>query len=176
MSLTIPFYVIVVFSKTILVMTGFDAKLATLLNIILVAVYMITTPISGFLSDKVSEKMILMASVLLTLFFIYPFMAIIQSNELYLIIPAFVVAGILIGFYQGAVPSFSAKCFDVKVRASGVSLAYNLPAIVFGGTAPMIVNAIMNSSGKIIPVAYYVMFGCLCTISALIYSFLKDSK
>ena len=162
MGLTIPFYVIVVFSRTIMINNGFEPKIATLLNCFLVLVYMICVPFAGIMADKLGERKILMAGSLGLALFAFPFFYFIKSGDLKSVIFACTIGGLLIGLYQAAVPTFCARCFPIEVRASGVSLSYNLPAIIFGGTAPMIVTYIMKlSSGDAMPVGFYVAFGCI---------------
>lgn len=164
MGLTIPFYVIVVFSKTIMIWTGFDAKTATIINSLLVFIYMVTVPISGYFVDKVGERAMLLIGSIGMIVFAFPFIISLKTGNHTIIIFAGIIAGILIGIFQSAVPSFSAKVFPTAVRASGVSLGYNLPAILFGGTAPMIVTYIMKlSNGNPTPVAFYIIFGCLAS-------------
>jgi MFS family permease len=172
MGLTIPFYVLVVFSKQILTQVGFSPDKATLLNAWLVFVYMWVTLLSGYLSDKIGEKKVLFFSALSTALFAFVFFACVQMAQMLPVFLAFTVAGFLIGMFQGAVPVFSARSFPVSIRASGVSLSYNVPAILFGGTAPMLVTAMMNyTQGNLTFVAFYVMFGSIC---AAISCFLKS--
>jgi MHS family proline/betaine transporter-like MFS transporter len=176
MGLTIPFYVLVVFSKHVLMDMGFVAHTATLLNAWLVFVYMCTTPFSGYLTDRVGESKVLFWSAVGMAIFIYPFFLIIETSNLPMIIIAFFIAGLLIGLFQGAVPIFSARAFPISVRASGVSLGYNIPAILFGGTAPMLVTALMKAfNGAVLPVALYVIFGSLCAASIAWRSFYLSS-
>jgi MHS family proline/betaine transporter-like MFS transporter len=180
MGLTIPFYVIVVFSKTIMVWAGFDGKMATILNCILIFTYMITVPFFGMLVDKIGERKVLMIGSFGMLLFAIPFISGIKTGDFVSVLFVLIVAGILIGIYQSAVPSFSAKAFPVQTRASGVSLSYNIPAILFGGTAPMIVTYIVNKSGgDVIPVAYYLAFGCFFAFVSSFFSkknFQKEIK
>jgi MHS family proline/betaine transporter-like MFS transporter len=174
MGLTIPFYVIVVFSKTIMVGIGFAPQIATMLNCLLVFVYMATVPIAGFFVDKVGERRILLIGSIGMILFAFPFLYGLKSGDFGMIIAVNIIAGILIGIFQSAVPSFSAKAFPTAVRASGISLSYNIPAIIFGGTAPMIVTYITKlSGGNIIPIGFYLLFGCLF---AGITSFLSGFK
>lgn len=171
MGLTIPFYAIVVFSKNIMIDQGITEISATLINCLLVITYMFTAPLSGYLSDKSNERILLLIGGAGLLVFSYPFFYMMKSGSLALVVCSSIVAGFLIGMYQGAVPSFCAKCFNIRVRASGVSLGYNLPAIVFGGTAPMIVTAIMQySNGNLLFVSFYIIFGCSAGILSALYS------
>jgi MHS family proline/betaine transporter-like MFS transporter len=171
MGLTIPFYVVVVFSKTIMIWMGFEAKIATLLNSMLIFIYMIVVPFAGMLVDKIGDRKMLMIGSFGMFLFSVPFIYALKSGDLTSVIFVLVVAGILIGVYQSAVPLFSARAFPVEIRASGVSLSYNLPAILFGGTAPMIVTYIVNATnGNFTPVAFYLAFGCFFAFFASFFS------
>jgi MHS family proline/betaine transporter-like MFS transporter len=171
MGLTIPFYVIVVFSKSILMNVGFEPKIATFLNCLLIFVYMISVPFFGYLVDKTGERKMLTFGALFMILFAFPFLYAFKSHNFSLIVFANFIAGIIVGMFQSAVPSFCTKMFPTSVRASGVSLSYNLPAIIFGGTAPMIVTYIIQiNQGNIIPVGYYIVFGSMCALIASIFS------
>lgn len=176
--LSIPFYGMVVFSKGIMVSQGVSSFLATLLNTFLIIIYMMTTAFSGYLSDKSSERIMLLVGGIGLFIFAYPFFLLIKTGNVIIMTLASMITGFLIGMYQGAAPSFCVKCFDIKVRASGIALGYNIPAIIFGGTAPMVITAIMQyTGGNLLFVAFYVMFGCfvgsLCSILSIKYIDLK---
>ena len=83
--------------------------------------------------------------------------------------------GVLIGAYQGVVPTLFVTAFPVAVRSSGVSLSYNIPAVLFGGTAPMILT-LFAKHGGLVTTAYYVIFGCLCSTISLIYLLRKPNN
>jgi MHS family proline/betaine transporter-like MFS transporter len=171
MGLTIPFYVIVVFSKTIMVWIGFGTKMATFLNCLLIFIYMIVVPFAGILVDKIGDRKMLMIGSLGMLLFSMPFIYALKSSNLSSVIFAIVIAGVFIGIYQSAVPAFSARAFPVSIRASGVSLSYNLPAILFGGTAPMIVTYIVNATGgSFTQVGFYLAFGCFFAFISSFFS------
>ena len=52
-----------------------------------------------------------------------------------------------------------AELFPARVRSVGLSLAYNVAVMIFGGFAQFIVTWLIKSTGSSMAPAYYVMFG-----------------
>lgn len=55
--------------------------------------------------------------------------------------------------FYGAVGGMLARVFPVNVRYTGLSLAYQLSALVVGGGTPVLAQAILNATGSIVGVA-----------------------
>ena len=177
MGLTIPFYVIIVFSNAIMINAGFQVKIAILLNSMIVFICMMFVPVGGIMADKFGERKILIIGSIGMAIFAFPFFYFIQNQEVMKVAISCIVGAIFIGLYQGAVPVFCAKSFPIEVRASGVSLSYNLPGIIFGGTAPLIVTYIIKlNDGNIIPVGFYILFGCSAAFFARTVKSIKIFK
>ena len=176
MTITIPIYTIAIFSKTMMVaMLGYDEKIASLAHVMVVAIFTLTAPFFGYLSDKINGKKILLVSAIATAICIYPFISALISGNLVYVFTLYTIMGVLIGAYQGVVPTLFVTAFPVAVRSSGVSLSYNIPAVLFGGTAPMILT-LFAKHGGLVTTAYYVIFGCLCSTISLIYLLRKPNN
>ena len=65
----------------------------------------------------------------------------------------------LIGIYYGPLSTAVAEQFPPGVRSTGLSLAYNLAVMMFGGFAQFFVTWLIGATGQPIAAAYYVMFG-----------------
>ncbi len=59
-----------------------------------------------------------------------------------------------------------AEQFPVEVRSTGVSVAYNVAVMVFGGFAPLIVTWLSKVLGTPVAPSFYVLFACLLTLLA----------
>ncbi|HAB01505.1 MAG TPA: MFS transporter, partial [Pseudomonas sp.] len=69
-----------------------------------------------------------------------------------------------IGGFFGPAPTALAEQFPVEVRSTGVSVAYNVAVMVFGGFAPLIVTWLSKALGTPVAPAFYVLFACLLTL------------
>jgi len=69
-----------------------------------------------------------------------------------------------IGGFFGPAPTALAEQFPVEVRSTGVSVAYNVAVMVFGGFAPLIVTWLSKVLGTPVAPSFYVLFACLLTL------------
>jgi MFS family permease len=55
--------------------------------------------------------------------------------------------GVAVGLIAGVLPSFFSELFDTRVRYTGVSIAYQAPAVLVGGFTPMIATWLVAQAG-----------------------------
>ena len=174
MTVTIPFYTINVFAKTVMtLMLGYTNTIVTAVHVVITIVFMVSAILFGYISDKLDGKKILLVSTILMALFIYPFIWSLNSKDIILVFVMSVIAGILIGSFQGVFPTLIVQSFPVNVRSCGVGLSYSIPAALFGGTAPMILTFLVKNCNSIFGIVYYVLFGCILTIAGLLYLIYK---
>lgn len=83
-----------------------------------------------------------------------------------------------IGGFFGPAPTALAEQFPVQVRSTGVSVAYNVAVMVFGGFAPLIVTWLSKVLGTPVAPAFYVLFACVLTLlgTYCLYEAPKEKK
>ena len=121
-----------------------------ILNLILLAaiVQFVWQPVAAKLSEKFGIRSILIWGLVLTLIVTPPFFLAIQSkNELFLAI-TIVVNTIGATAYYAMLATALSEAFPARVRYTGVSLAYQLCATIFGGTTPIIAQWLLNTTGN----------------------------
>ncbi|MDN5485435.1 MAG: MFS transporter, partial [Pseudomonas sp.] len=69
-----------------------------------------------------------------------------------------------IGGFFGPAPTALAEQFPIEVRSTGVSVAYNVAVMVFGGFAPLIVTWLSKVLGTPVAPSFYVLFACVLTL------------
>jgi MHS family shikimate/dehydroshikimate transporter-like MFS transporter len=78
-------------------------------------------------------------------------------------VAAVIWLAIVLGFAVGngamfaTQPAFFSELFGANVRYSGVSLGYQVSAVIAGGLAPFIATALLAWAGSYWPVALYIM-------------------
>src|SRR5699024_1778178 len=120
-----------------------------ILNLILLAaiVQFVWQPVAAKLSEKFGIRSILIWGLVLTLIVTPPFFFAIQSkNELFLAV-TIVVNTIGATAYYAMLATALSEAFPARVRYTGVSLAYQLCATIFGGTTPIIAQWLLNTTG-----------------------------
>jgi hypothetical protein len=69
--------------------------------------------------------------------------------------------------YYGPFGALIAALFPANVRSIGLSLAYNVAVMVFGGFGPLLVTWLIESTGSPLAPTYYVMSGLTLSIVAV---------
>lgn len=165
---TVPFYIIAIYtiaySKNHL---GLSQSDALLINSLAMASMFITIFPAARLADKMGRKWVLLMSITAMIVLAYPAFLLMQSglevsvdtsvspavttflhpaNFMSVLIGQCILAMIL-GWYLGPIPATLVEIFPTSVRYTGMSLAYNLCAIL-GGFTPSIAEYMIKSSGS----------------------------
>lgn len=112
------------------------------------AVAFVAWPLSAAVSDKVGRKPVLLIGALLILLMGFPFFWLVDTRSLPLTWLAIVVLyGLAVGMIAGVLPAFFSELFDTSVRYTGVSIAYQAPAVIIGGFTPMIATWLVALNG-----------------------------
>jgi MFS family permease len=118
-------------------------------------------PLVAILSDRHGRRPFLLAGAALMLVGLQPLFSHVQGA------PGFgsllfmqITLCIFLGIFYGPLSTAVAEQFDTTVRSRGLSLAYNLAVMIFGGFAPFLVTFLIDFTGDPLAAAYYVMFGC----------------
>jgi MFS transporter, MHS family, proline/betaine transporter len=173
-SVTMPFYLTTVFFITFMkkhLGTGADEALEiSMFNMIAM---LITIPISAWASDTLGRRRIMMIFGSLMFVSVYPLFSVFEPGQDPLILgSAQFVFCLLLGAYMGPVAAMLVELFPTSVRFSGMAIAYNLSAAIFGGSAPLVCEWLLKATGNDQSIAYYVMACNFLSLVAL-YSY-KD--
>jgi len=123
------------------------------------AVISICSPITGWLSDKVGRKWLLGGASAAMLVLAWPLFSMIVSQPSLQTLCIFqAVFGLLIATYTGPILAALSETFPTKVLSTGLSVAYNLAVMTFGGFASLILTCLIQATGTATAPAFYVMF------------------
>ncbi|MEQ3554392.1 MFS transporter [Pseudonocardia nematodicida] len=103
------------------------------------AVFMITLPLWGMLSDRFGRRPIFIAYSIAFLVLTLPLLAALDGSALRLF-AIMCVALFFLGAFVGIMPAYFAELFPTEVRASGIGVPYSFAVAIFGGTAPYILT------------------------------------
>jgi MHS family proline/betaine transporter-like MFS transporter len=108
------------------------------------------SPVFGHLSDVYGRYRVMGIFGVLGLCLIYPlFLWVLASPTLVTLIAIqVVVAAVFYCGYYATVPSFLAELFPTRRRTTGISIAYVLAQLVFGGVTPLVVSALIAATGN----------------------------
>lgn len=172
LSLSVGFYIVVTFINTFL---------ASLLNFTKFASLLLTTTgmfgmgvaiiLSGWLSDKIGRKAVLIPSALAFAFFSYPLFVALQGGFTSALLAQISLAFIL-GSFFAPIPATLVELFPLTVRYSGLSISHSLSMAIFGGTAPLVATFLIEVTKNNAAPALYLAATSL--IGAIALFFMKD--
>ncbi len=173
---TITYYVLLVYMPTF-VQQQLGLPLATAFKTQVISLVLLTLaiPACGALSDRWGRRPLLISGALLLLGLLYPLFSFVQRApgfQSLLILQ--VTLAIPLALFYGPLATTVAEQFKTGIRSTGLSLAYNLAVMLFGGFAPFLVTLMVKSTGDPLAGAYYVMFGCV--VGLLAAAFVRDPR
>ncbi len=95
-----------------------------------------------------------------------PLFALVNTGSTGLALLAFSVAAVVQGIMAGAQGGLFTEIFDVRVRYSGISVAYQLGGMIGGAVTPLAATALFGAFGSSTPIALYVTALCLLSLVA----------
>lgn len=166
-NVTAPFYTTTVFIKEYMINLGYEKAQGSFMSSIILAVLIVTFPISAYISDRIGRKPILVWSSVALVVSIYPIFLALHTMNYGIAILSQVIFSAIVGAYMGPVPTLLVELFPTKVRFTGVAISYNLSAAIFGGTAPMVGALLHKITGEQISLAYYLTVLAAFTLACL---------
>jgi MFS family permease len=129
---------------------------------------MVLSPLTGAWSDRIGRKGLSLWSLVITLVIIYPLFAWLAAEPS---VPKLILVQALLSItlsgYYGPFGALTAELFPANVRSTGLSLAYNIAVMVFGGFGPFAVTWLIDTTGSPLAPTYYVMGGLALSIVAV---------
>ncbi|QCU78974.1 MFS transporter [Citricoccus sp. SGAir0253] len=140
----------------------------TVLTIMFVAQFamMLVIPFAGALSDRVGRKPMWYASLIGLLVLAIP-MYMLMSNGFWWALLGFAVLGLLYIPQLATISATFPAMFPTQVRYAGFAITYNVATAVFGGTAPLANEALIDATGNPLVPAFYMMAACVVGLVAV---------
>ncbi len=146
---------------------GISSQNAFLINSLSLAAMLFLVPIGGMCGDRWGLKNMLIISTLAIIFLTFPCFYWLNLQSLGLIILSLSITTIIGSLIQGTQLAITVENCPVDIRYSGISLAYNLGAALFGGTCPLILLTLIQMYNPIAPAYYIISTGIIGLITTL---------
>jgi MFS transporter, MHS family, proline/betaine transporter len=164
LAVTIPFYIQTVFMPSFLVkFLKFSTSDSLLIFSLSLLTMMVVAPISAWFSDNKDREIVLKIVLISYIAFAIPYVYLLEQNTFASVLTAQLLFAVILGSYIAPIPTLVVELFPTKTRYTGMSLACNLAAAIFGGTAPILVTKMITMTGSYSPIAYYVMAAALAS-------------
>lgn len=143
----IPFWLVMVYSITYFTkILHAPFSVVETQNMFAILISLIVIPIFGWLTKKISTWLLLIITSFAFIVFSYAIDIVLIHN---VISAKFYMADfaitILVAAYLATFEGFLASLFPTEIRYSGIAISYNISLAIFGGTAPLIVTAMIKN-------------------------------
>ncbi len=152
----IIYYMVVTFSITYLAYREIDTTEILALLFAAHILHVVAIPSVGALADRLGRKPVYIAGALLTMAWPFAAFPMFDSGNAYAILAAIMLGLAVHALMYSAQPAIMAEMFPTRMRYSGVSLGYQVTAIVAGSWAPLIGTALLREYEAWQPIALYI--------------------
>ncbi len=145
---------------------------STLLNAGLVgaAAQAVAILVFARLSDRVGRLPVMLGGAVFLGVFAFPLFWLLETRSVALVVVGLVIAYAGSAAVFGPMPAYYAELFGTRVRYSGVSLSYQLGAVLGGGLSPLIALWLLDFTPghDSWPVSVYLVFGAVVSAVSLL--------
>lgn len=143
----IPFWLVMIYSITYFTkILHAPYAVVEAQNLYAIVMALLFTPFFGWLTTKIAARKILMASSVALILMAYVMNVVLIDNVItgvFYLAHFFIV--IILTAYLATFEGVLTSLFPPRIRYSGIALSYNSSLAIFGGTAPLIVTALIKN-------------------------------
>ncbi|MCY1266607.1 Proline/betaine transporter [compost metagenome] len=156
---TVCIYVLLFYMPTYAVKTlKMPQSMSFIAGVIGGSIITVLSPFVGAWSDRIGRRKILAFSSGGILLLAYPMFALVVSSPTQTSLIVFQsVFGILIAGYTGPILAAFSEIFPTRILSTGLSVAYNVAVMTFGGFASLILTWLIATTGSAMAPALYVI-------------------
>ncbi|MGW3953329.1 glycine betaine/L-proline transporter ProP [Streptomyces sp. NPDC004752] len=118
---------------------------------------MIVQPFAGALTDRIGRRPVIATGCAGFLLLSIPSLLLIRQGSLLAVALGMGALGLLLVCFTAAMPSALPALFPTRVRYGSLSIGFNISVSLFGGTTPLVVTALIGTTGNMMMPAYYMM-------------------
>jgi MFS transporter, MHS family, proline/betaine transporter len=139
------------------------------INSLSMAVLLPVVIATGFLTDRIGRKPVLLLACILGFVGAVPVFLLLNHPSALLAQLGQLGLVAMIGLYGGAQPTIMVETAPLPVRCTAVALGYNISLGVIGGLTPLVATWLVNRTGDEIAPAFMVMAAAAVTFATLLW-------
>ncbi len=152
---------------------GYDVLKGTAITVPILVVMALLIPFGGRLSDRIGRRPVLWIAAGSTFLFAIPAFKLMALGEVWATALGLALMAFSVLFYVANLASALPAQFPTASRYAGMGIAYNLGVALLGGTAGLIMEALVQATGDNMMPAYWLMF--MAAVGGVTVYFLKES-
>ncbi|MEU6139561.1 MFS transporter [Streptomyces sp. NPDC047081] len=160
--------------KTSLGDHNFSMVRALLVTACSLVAIVICIPLMARLSDRVGRKPVLAISAVAMAVVSYPMFLLITTGRFGLACLGTVALAISFSGHAAVVHTMLAEMFPTSVRYSAYSIGFSISTVIFGGSAPLVMTDLIESTGSNLIPAFASMLTAVITLVTV--AFLRETK
>lgn len=145
---------------------GFSRPELLTLILISTVVWVGAIIVSAVAADRFGAKRVYVIGAVTGVVWPLPLFALVNTGRAAPALLAFIVAAIVQGIMAGAQGGLFTEIFAVRVRYTGMSIAYQIGGMLGGAVTPLVATALFGAYHSSTPVALYVSGVCLLSLAA----------
>jgi MFS family permease len=131
----------------------------------------ITIPMFAAVSDRIGRRRVFLTGAVLLALWAFPLFWLVNTGSGTLITFALVIGQIIFSMTYGPAPALFCEIFGAEVRYSGVSIGYQIGAVLGGAFAPIIATTLYSAFGSSSAVSFYIVaISAVSFVSVLLIS------
>ncbi|MBB5830645.1 MFS transporter [Brachybacterium aquaticum] len=137
---------------------GMNEMMSAAATIPALVVLALSLPFIGRLSDRIGRRNVLWIAIVSTLVLTVPAFLLMLTGHFWLIQLAMFMIAVPTAMYLAMFASTLPAMFPTAVRYAAMGLAFNVSVSLFGGTTPLISQALIDLTGNPLMPAFWIMF------------------
>lgn len=152
---------------------GYEPLEGTVLTIPILVAMALCIPLAGRLSDRIGRRPVLWIGSGSTVLFAVPAFTLIGVGEIWSTLLGLALIAFPVTFYVSILASSLPALFPTASRYGAMGIAYNFAVAIFGGTAPFIMQGLIQLTGNDMMPAYWLVLTSI--VGAITVFFMRES-
>ena len=145
-----------------------EDEVSNLVNICYI-IMIVVTILGGWLSDKIGRRKIFVINLVIIILTSTFLLESFEFGSFGSIIIAQIIIAILAALYIGPEPALQAELYPTNIRSTALSVSYNTATSIFGGTAPYIMESLVQNGNMGSGSIYIIVCAVLSLIALYFY-------